>query len=531
MKQLLSRRWALRAAVALGLVVAASVGVRAIIVNDPLVPTHHPSPLEERTLLADELGVATLHVDQADLLQMVLDGDDFGAFDTAFTLGDLHFGVPFTAVDGSGANVGEGLRYSRIPRADLAGADEWANHNPPRATGPNGNACSECHNKPFEDGAGGPMAVVHRDPLHSSDMGQMITRTPPHIFGSGAVQLLAEEMTKELRKIRRDAVAEANNTATDVTVPLVTKGVDYGTLTARPGDTNQTVDTSGVVGVDPDLVVRAFGWKGVNASLRDFNRGAMHNELGMTPTELVGVGVDSDGDGVVNEMTVGDITALTVYNAAQARPTTMTELSDFGLMPALPAASRDAIERGNQRFRDIGCATCHIEEFTLGDVIYREPSSTRPFRDGNNFPSGESPLAAGLDPANPVSFDITADIIDNLVFLDSGAIFGMGNFETDADGNAIVRLFGDMKRHDMGPGLAENIDEIGTGASVWLTEPLWGVGSTPPYMHDGRATTLTEAILEHGGEGQASKDAFEALSMADKADLIAFLNNLVLMKM
>jgi CxxC motif-containing protein (DUF1111 family) len=83
----------------------------------------------------------------------------------------------------------------------------------------------------------------------------------------------------------------------------------------------------------------------------------------------------------------------------------------------------------------------------------------------------------------------------------------------------------------MGPGLAEAIDEVGTGASVFLTENLWGVGSTAPYLHDGRATTLTEAILEHGGEAASSRAAFLALSSDAQKDLIAFLNNLVLFKL
>ena len=82
----------------------------------------------------------------------------------------------------------------------------------------------------------------------------------------------------------------------------------------------------------------------------------------------------------------------------------------------------------------------------------------------------------------------------------------------------------------MGPGLAENIDEQGFGASVWMTAELWGVGSTAPYLHDGRSTTLTEAILEHDGEAANARAAFRSLSTADKADLVAFLNTLVLFK-
>jgi CxxC motif-containing protein (DUF1111 family) len=94
-----------------------------------------------------------------------------------------------------------------------------------------------------------------------------------------------------------------------------------------------------------------------------------------------------------------------------------------------------------------------------------------------------------------------------------------------------VRLFGDLKRHDMGPGLAESIDEAGTGASTFKTANLWGVGSTAPYLHDGRATTLTEAILAHGGEGKPSKAAFLALPAREQRNLVAFLNNLVLYKL
>jgi hypothetical protein len=63
-----------------------------------------------------------------------------------------------------------------------------------------------------------------------------------------------------------------------------------------------------------------------------------------------------------------------------------------------------------------------------------------------------------------------------------------------------------------------------------MTKELWGVGSTAPYLHDGRATTLASAILEHGGEAQASRNAFAALSETAQANVVAFLNNLVLFK-
>ena len=76
--------------------------------------------------------------------------------------------------------------------------------------------------------------------------------------------------------------------------------------------------------------------------------------------------------------------------------------------------------------------------------------------------------------------------------------------------------------------MAEPVDEVGTGKSVFLTRTLWGAGSSAPFLHDGRAVTVTEAILWHKGEAEGSRQAFVALSVQEKKDLVAFVNNLVL---
>jgi hypothetical protein len=60
----------------------------------------------------------------------------------------------------------------------------------------------------------------------------------------------------------------------------------------------------------------------------------------------------------------------------------------------------------------------------------------------------------------------------------------------------------------------------------FLTTPLWGVGSTPPYGHDGRSINLMEVILRHGGEAQAARDTFARLPSGQQARIIAFLNSL-----
>ena len=88
-------------------------------------------------------------------------------------------------------------------------------------------------------------------------------------------------------------------------------------------------------------------------------------------------------------------------------------------------------------------------------------------------------------------------------------------------------IFADFKRHDLGPNFYErNYD--GTTQKQFMTTPLWGVGSTGPYGHDGRSISLEEVILRHGGEAQSERNRFAALRSLDRGELIAFLNSLVL---
>ena len=155
--------------------------------------------------------------------------------------------------------------------------------------------------------------------------------------------------------------------------PLSAKGVEFGKLVAFRTQIDPcvvTIDTTAVTGVDADLVIRPFGWKGNEATLRGFTRGAAHNELGLQGTETVGA-LDGDYDGVTHELSVGDLTALTMYMAGLERPVEMTELDDIGLVE-LSDAERGAITAGQMAFNGIGCASCHTP--TLDQPIFTEPS-------------------------------------------------------------------------------------------------------------------------------------------------------------
>jgi CxxC motif-containing protein (DUF1111 family) len=110
-------------------------------------------------------------------------------------------------------------------------------------------------------------------------------------------------------------------------------------------------------------------------------------------------------------------------------------------------------------------------------------------------------------------------------------------FRTSADAapeqaNQTIRPYTDLLLHDMGLGLADNRPEGAASGQDWRTPPLWGVGLTKTvggetfFLHDGRARSLMEAILWHGGEAQAARDRVVAMTPAQRADLLAFLGSL-----
>jgi len=105
---------------------------------------------------------------------------------------------------------------------------------------------------------------------------------------------------------------------------------------------------------------------------------------------------------------------------------------------------------------------------------------------------------------------------------------GLPPYKPPLLGPFLVRnIFTDFKRHDLGPNFHErNFD--GTMNTEFMTAPLWGVGTTAPYGHDGRSINLTEVILRHGGEAQAERDRFTGLPFERQAALLEFLNSLVL---
>jgi CxxC motif-containing protein (DUF1111 family) len=101
--------------------------------------------------------------------------------------------------------------------------------------------------------------------------------------------------------------------------------------------------------------------------------------------------------------------------------------------------------------------------------------------------------------------------------------------------NQVIHPFTDLLLHDMGVGLKDNRPEFSASGKEWRTPPLWGIGLTETltlskkrigFLHDGRARTIEEAILWHGGEAQRSRDAFKSLRRKEREQLIMFLRSL-----
>lgn len=107
-----------------------------------------------------------------------------------------------------------------------------------------------------------------------------------------------------------------------------------------------------------------------------------------------------------------------------------------------------------------------------------------------------------------------------------------GSHPVAALSNKPVRLYSDLLLHDMGDELADNVTDRNATGREWRTAPLWGLRVMRDFLdgdvfllHDGRATSIEEAILLHGGEAQAARDAFAALSEAEREALLDFVGS------
>jgi CxxC motif-containing protein (DUF1111 family) len=193
-------------------------------------------------------------------------------------------------------------------------------------------------------------------------------------------------------------------------------------------------------------------------------------------------------------------------------PTSIVDFMEFYLLHYFKAGtgqtSTDS-QTGRQLLSNLGCTSCHVPDLTINkdrrvaDVETRyDPAQGNPFN--RLFATATLQLTAVPD--------------------------GTGHPDLKKPNLApfVVRnIFTDFRRHDLGPNFHER-DYNGTVRREMMTTPLWGVGNTGPYGHDGRSMNLRDVILRHGGEAQTARDRFANAGSTAQRQVVEFLNTLVL---
>jgi hypothetical protein len=491
------------------------------VLDSALVTASPPSLVADRrsgSTIGREVGVAT-HLRDGDELRLPLS--------RVLRHGLTLFESVFTGQEGGGRPLSKG---TGDPLTDPSSPLLFP-RNFNRLSAMDANSCASCHSVPFLGGGGHFTANAvligqrfdfltfdHADttPLRGTlderglptKLQSFNSRATLGMFGSGFIEMLARQITSELRAIR-DSLQAGEVAA------LSSKGVDYGSL-ARGID--GTWDTSQVEGIPassllstgpadpPSLVIRPFHQSGTVISIRQFTNNAFNHHLGIQSTERFGVDSDPDGDGFVNELSRADVTAAALFQATLPVP---------GRVIPNDRAVERAVLRGESVFTEIGCASCHRPSLPLDDRgwVFSEPN---PFNLVGNLRPGDAP---------PVSVDLTSSALPGPRLKARGGV-------------VYVPAFTDLKLHDItaGPG-DPNIDPLDmnepvgsaaffAGNSKFLTKKLWGVANEPPFFHHGLFPTMREAILAHAGEAAESSAAFRALTENDQGSVIEFLKTL-----
>jgi hypothetical protein len=478
-------------AVLIGIVLFVTLG-HAQLIDNTLSPNAVNGGVAKS--LAEQAGMGRGHKTMPDSSMFMIQRDPF----RSIRRGRQLFQRKFTRQDGQGPLKADGsgdVETDLIIGAGLA------------------DSCAACHGRPRgAAGFGGDVAT------------RPDSRDAPHLFGLGLKEMLADEMTAELRKIAEEASQEAADSGQYVVRELAAKGVEFGSIGAYP---RGGFNTNGVKGVDTDLRVKPFFVHGGTISIREFIVGALNAEMGLqapdedlrvasqggrvvTPSGMVLDGSldtieappvmpsffssnDPDGDRVTDELPQSIVDHMEFYLLNYFKP---------GLHEQTPKTAM-----GRQLMDTVGCTSCHVADLQIVEDRRVADVETVYDPDKGHF----NRLFATATP----------------LFSEQRDRGGFPSLKVPRKEPFLVtNIFTDFKRHDLGSSFHER-EYDGTYRTEFLTTPLWGVGSTAPYGHDGRSINLMEVILRHGGEAQAARDGFAALSTAEQESVIAFLNSLV----
>jgi hypothetical protein len=420
-------------------------------------------------------------------------------------------------------------------------------------------SCGGCHNFPYrEAGAGTNFARL-------SGAG----RNSPHFFGAGLMEMIAlqirQKMLEQMDGDQNGWVSKAEmDSATAEVVPATGQpalafGVNGDADSDGKPDLNKVfeiwyVDSAGhrlasatslsSAGVEGYNFWPVFwGWGDVNGGLNPSNRVFVHDPFfthGGLPAYDPTTNSDPDGDGLTGISNPG---AQQVFshkspekgNTLEMRngiPISLDDIDHDGALEEITEGDIDLVEwymlnapapalgrqtprtvHGREVFGSVGCAECHVSKWLIEAADPGNPNVHRRYAGDRRF--------FNLD----ISYsEPNARLEGSLEMLagESGGVY------TPGSGAFLVEdIFTDFRYHDVGDAFYETQYD-GAHVTRWRTAPLWGVGSSGPWGHDGASFDLYSVILRHGGEAEQSVADFRAASATDQADLIAFLSSLVL---
>ena len=424
-----------------------------------------------------------------------------------------------------------------------------------KITANNQTSCLGCHNLPPGNAGGG--TNFHKD----SGFG----RNAPHYYGAGIMEMLAIQVRSELlTQIDTNAdgwVSAAEAQAAPATVFATSapgqSPLDFGNPRLDGGATGEPsfnniirvwyVDANGV------HVPGATGVDGVTTAGYNFNVivwgwGQGTRRSALNPTNrvfywdpiLTHTGLDShdpstlndpDGDGVSEPTLAGAVQFPATHQAPDAGVNLspqgyslddpdgdgyLTEISEGDLdlaewfmlnvpRPAFAGTPRE-YERGLRAMNAMGCTECHVANWEIQAQDATYAGDRRIFDFETSWDASSGKLTGRLQP----------------LYTKNGT-----THTPNRDSFMVTGLFTDFRQHFMGAEFSE-LDFGGVVNDIWRTAPLWGVGSSFPWGHDGRSLTLEDAILRHGGEGAASRAAYLAAPRPWRDALINMLEKMVL---
>ncbi len=251
-----------------------------------------------------------------------------------------------------------------------------------------------------------------------------------------------------------------------------------------------------------------------NAGCQQFISAAGKDRGGVrapTKTGLPGISLDDpDRDGYCEEISEGDLDVAEWYLLNHPSPARAKITAD--------------VAAGEKLFARIGCATCHTPDWTLLAANPKAKDYTEQFTGDRRFFDLE---VAWNDNTNRLEGKINY-LVNKIPTPSASAGKAKPERWVPKRGAFTVRgIYSDFKYHDVGEAFYQ-MQYDGSIVRQWRTTPLWGVGHTAPYGHDGADLDLNSVILRHGGEALASRVAYTKLTDTERSQLIAFLNNLVL---